>query len=358
MLHIILTILKILGILLLVLLSIVLALVLAVLFVPFCYSAKGEKAGKEWTARAAFSWLFHLIHVRAVYEQGKTGFEVFLLGIPLLAVKRKLDRNKERRRAKQKERPRKAEHSAAAEALQEEGKNAAAEALSGAEQQAAARTTQEFLPEAEQQTAAKPTQQAAVKPPQESKSRTTAEIHQEPEIQKPAQIQKKAKPESTQNPGQGIFGKLKNLLAKILHFPSACMEKLKKIRLTFRGICDTIREWRTFIKKDSTKQAVRFLYTRGKGLLRHILPKKVRGNIIFGFGDPALTGQLLGIMGMLCPLYKNKLQMTPVFDRAVFEGEISLKGRIFVCYLLWTAWKVWRNKDVKVTYQRFQHKEA
>lgn len=93
-------------------------------------------------------------------------------------------------------------------------------------------------------------------------------------------------------------------------------------------------------------------------MLRHILPRRIRGNITFGFDDPALTGQLLGVVGMFYPLYKNKFRMAPVFDQALLEGELRLKGRIFVCYLLWTAWKVWINKDIKVTYQRFQHKEA
>lgn len=90
----------------------------------------------------------------------------------------------------------------------------------------------------------------------------------------------------------------------------------------------------------------------------HILPRKVRGHVTVGFEDPSMTGQLLAAAGVLYPLYREQIQITPVFDRQVLEGEVKIKGRIFGVAFAWTAWKIYRNQDVRITWQAFRNKEA
>ena len=128
--------------------------------------------------------------------------------------------------------------------------------------------------------------------------------------------------------------------------------------LTFRRFCDKIRRWKEFLTRDTTKAAVKFLLGRGRALLVHILPRKVRGNVTVGFEDPAMTGQLLAAAGVFYPLYKENIQITPVFDRQVLEGNFLIKGRIFGAAFVWTAWKIYRNRNVRITWQGFRNKEA
>ena len=128
--------------------------------------------------------------------------------------------------------------------------------------------------------------------------------------------------------------------------------------LTFRRFCDKIRRWKEFLTRDTTKAAVKFLLGRGRALLVHILPRKVRGNVTVGFEDPAMTGQLLAAAGVFYPLYKENIQITPVFDRQVLEGDFLIKGRIFGAAFVWTAWKIYRNRNVRITWQGFRNKEA
>ena len=81
--HVILTILKILGILLLVILGLLLVIVLSVLFVPVRYQLEGEKTSPGWSeanGKIRVSWLLHLIHLR--YSTGRknwTGSVIFLV---------------------------------------------------------------------------------------------------------------------------------------------------------------------------------------------------------------------------------------------------------------------------------------
>ena len=77
--HVILTILKILGILLLVILGLLLAIVLSVLFVPVRYQLEGEKPSPGWSeanGKIRVSWLLHLIHLRIQQPGERTGLGV------------------------------------------------------------------------------------------------------------------------------------------------------------------------------------------------------------------------------------------------------------------------------------------
>ena len=46
------------------------------------------------------------------------------------------------------------------------------------------------------------------------------------------------------------------------------------------------------------------------------------------------------------------------FDRQVLEGDFLIKGRIFGAAFVWTAWKIYRNRNVRITWQGFRNKEA
>lgn len=96
--------------------------------------------------------------------------------------------------------------------------------------------------------------------------------HEKPKQEKPkpkeAQEEKtkqeKPKQKAVPEKKEGIWSKIKKVFLNIVHFPSNCIARLQKIRLTFQEICDKIKQWRAFIKKDSTKQAVHFVLTRTK----------------------------------------------------------------------------------------------
>ena len=307
MLHIILTILKMLGIILLVFLGIVLAVLLSVLFIPVCYRGQGNKEGEQIEAKASFSWLCYLIHGTVIYESGKTRWELYLFGIPLRKVR---DRIKERKRKKSRK------------AKKPEGEPSVAP---------------EKKPEGEPSVAPeeKPERIAGVR----LEEKTKEEVSQK-EKRESSGVENHKKTEKK----QGIWKRIS--------------EKIKRVRLTFHNICVNIKEWRSFFALETTKAAFRFLLGKGKGLLHHILPRKIRGKLIFGFEDPALTGQVLGVAAIFYSFYQDKFLLTPVFDRQILEGEIKLSGRIYGVYLLWTAWQIYKNQDVRKVYQKFQDKET
>ena len=101
LLHILLTILKILGILLLVVAGLLLLIVLALLFVPVTYKVQGNKSQETWGISGRVSWLFGGISAR-FWHRGEIGWELRLLGIPVRKLMRRLRGGKRRKRQEKK----------------------------------------------------------------------------------------------------------------------------------------------------------------------------------------------------------------------------------------------------------------
>ena len=306
--HVILTILKILGIILLVLLGLLLVIVLSVLFVPVRYRLEGEKSSPGWreaNGKVRVSWLLHLIHLRIQYREKELDWECYLFGVPLKKAGAAVREWKKKRRKKkvqeQKERRKKA--------VQQKNKP-------------------------EKRTAAKKKGQEKPLQIEEKTEIKTAE-------------RKQQEKEKVSDKLSRFWNRCKKIVGSILKFPGKLKKKLTNIRLTFRGFCDKIKRWRTLWNEESTQAALHFLTEKGRKLIRHVLPRKIRGSITFGCEDPALTGQILGAVAIAYPLYGKGVAVYPRFEEKILEGQLQVKGRIVVACLLWQAWKIYRNPDVR-----------
>ena len=331
LLHILLTILKILGILLLVAVGLLLLIVLALLFVPVTYTVQGDKNQETWGISGRVSWLFGGISAR-FWHRGETGWELRLLGIPVRKLMRRLRGGKRRKRQEKK----------TSSGRKEKGASA--------------------------QNGPSPSDESPVqRTPSFSKG---SSVQKEPLAQKESPCQETKAAEGTEfgepkrGPGRiaaavgNLWRRIRSFFVRLVQLPGKIAGRIRKMWLTFRRFCDKIRRWKEFLTRDTTKAAVKFLLGRGRALLVHILPRKVRGNVNVGFEDPAMTGQLLAAAGVFYPLYKENIQITPVFDRQVLEGDFLIKGRIFGAAFVWTAWKIYRNRNVRITWQGFRNKEA
>lgn len=331
LLHILLTILKILGILLLVVAGLLLLIVLALLFVPVTYKVQGNKSQETWGISGRVSWLFGGISAR-FWHRGESGWELRLLGIPVRKLMRRLRGGKRRKRQEKK----------TSSGRKEKGASA--------------------------QNGPSPSDESPVqRTPSFSKG---SSVQKEPLAQKESPCQETKAAEGTESgepkrgPGRiaaavgNLWRRIRSFFVRLVQLPGKIAGRIRKMWLTFRRFCDKIRRWKEFLTRDTTKAAVKFLLGRGRALLVHILPRKVRGNVTVGFEDPAMTGQLLAAAGVFYPLYKENIQITPVFDRQVLEGDFLIKGRIFGAAFVWTAWKIYRNRNVRITWQGFRNKEA
>lgn len=297
MLGIFLGILKWLGILLLVLLGLVLTVLLAVLFVPIRYEAEGSFRG-ELLAKGQISWLWRVFSIQAVYD-GDTEVSLRIFGV-------KLGRKKE----------------------------------------TAERTEKTETPE--------PVVTGSGKRPEEEvplyESRPKAEAPASEKHQGTEEgIKEKVPAAGTKNAKNGQ--KKKRVRQSLF----------QKIKVTFQRICGKLKtaeeRWQKlmeFLEKEENKNTFRLLKRQVIRFFKHVLPGKVSGTVRFGFEDPYTTGRILTYISPFYGWYGRTIQVIPVFDEQVLDGELSLKGRIRIATLLFIGFQVWRDKNFRTLLKRWQ----
>ena len=87
-------------------------------------------------------------------------------------------------------------------------------------------------------------------------------------------------------------------------------------------------------------------------LIKHILPKKISGYIVYGFDDPSATGKSAALLSIFYPVLPEKLEISPCFEGAMLECDLQIKGRIFLIYVLVHGLKIYFNKEVKIAMGR------
>ena len=284
MVHILLLILKAIGILILVLLGLVLAVVCLVLFVPVCYEAGGSWKDKP-AGKGKISWLFGAVSLSAGYDGDESGLTagVRLFGQKLWEM------------GEEKETPK------APRPLDEE-------TLRGTD-------TERKEPEDR-------------KKPEEKETALWEENQQprpEPEDKRHTEHKKK-----------DVFGRIKVFLEKLkFSFQSFC-DKLKNIQ----NIAEEKKAW---LEDEENQASLKLLWKQTGRFLRHVCPRGGEGSVTFGFEEPYLTGQVLSAAALIYPFFEGNLEICPVFDDTVFEAEGSFKGRIRAGYLLWLGLGILRD---------------
>ena len=83
-----------------------------------------------------------------------------------------------------------------------------------------------------------------------------------------------------------------------------------------------------------------------KALLRLLKPDKITGYLRFGMEDPAVTGEILGVMSFALPLYQSYLRIYPDFTEQCLEAELIGKGKIILFSIAKIGIQVFFNKNL------------
>ncbi|WP_320957979.1 hypothetical protein [Enterocloster asparagiformis] len=327
MVHILLMILKIIGILLLIILAIALALVLALLFVPLRYRLKADYHGTP-RGYAGVSWLLHLLTYRAEYGEAGVVQKVKICGICLWRSDKSREAADEAVETVLSDEEQALYEEMRADDEERYGALSAQE-IGRPEDNTGAETAPEFGTGTIQQTDDGDSGKCGKKSGEAraSKDHFRTEAQGDPE------------PETASRAGlfSRVISKIKGILQKLRFSFRAFCDKLKSVR----EMACTVREW---IGDEKNKASVRLLLRQAKRLLKHVLPRKGHAQVTFGFDDPSVTGQVLTFLSPFYPLYGRVLELHPVFDRSVLCGEADIRGRIRLASLLWLCFAVYRDK--------------
>ena len=138
---------------------------------------------------------------------------------------------------------------------------------------------------------------------------------------KKTEVRAKKTPENNPKPKKSIFKKLKDVYNKIRNF-------IKNMSERVRNALDMRDKIISEIDNADNREAVNYGLVLLKKVLKHILPRRHRIYIRFGTGDPASTGQYLGLMYAFGAWLGLNLVVAPDFDDKVIECDIPFRGHI------------------------------
>ena len=106
-----------------------------------------------------------------------------------------------------------------------------------------------------------------------------------------------------------------------------------------------------FLDRDYVQRTISRILKILKILLKTIKPKKSKGYIHFGMSSPADTGDMLGKISAFYPLYGKWLNINPDFDYKVIEGDLNIKGRIRLYHIAFPVVWMLIGRDFRRTYK-------
>lgn len=128
-------------------------------------------------------------------------------------------------------------------------------------------------------------------------------------------------------------------------------EKAKRAAASAKNAWSRIKEYKekawAFWNDESNQKTIRVILRQVKAMIRHVLPRKVRGKVVFGFEDPAVTGKVLSGLSVVYACYGDKVEIVPMFDQKILEAEGSLKGRVKAGVLGARCVRVLLNKNFR-----------
>lgn len=312
MVHILLTILKIIGIILLVLLGIILTLLVLILFVPIRYRVHAginerstlqhllersplitdeEKLDLlgELEVTADVTWLIKFVRVTVNFIKKKLNYKVKIACFQILSSEPK----EKRRQKRVKPKPKKGSESGADISKKQESP----------------------LPAVSEEIKEEPKEEP-ISPPEKEKQPQTESLPQQET--KPAEKgPKEAKPKKD------------------------ISESIDKLSNKIQNVLDMIN--------DEDNQALVIMALKSlKKLLWHIRPRSYYCYLYYGADDPSVTGKMMMAYGIAKGVLElEHLEITPDFERKVIKLSAQLEGRIRLIHVAVIACKIFFNKTFR-----------
>ncbi len=140
-------------------------------------------------------------------------------------------------------------------------------------------------------------------------------------------------------PRQSIFKKIKRKINAFKEKVHQIIEKLKQLNDKREALLKVYHSKRFEVAK---KDAITYIKT----LWMIIKPKRLEGYVHFGLSDPASTGQVLGILAMFFVWYDAFLQIVPDFDKSCIDGYLKGNGKFRLFPIVKLLIKIILNKNL------------
>lgn len=323
MLHILLLILKWIGIVLAVFLLLVLLLINLGLFVPVRYRADASCQNDIETLEAEFelSWMWKLFFLTACWKKGKADMKI-RIGWKYLFSEEKEGKSEEKIEV-----PEEKEENDLQKEKEEQ------KFLKEQKESLPSEKTNRSLPENNVQ------EQAEKRECHQEKTESGIDKEEEEKESFTADRRKaggrKKKP---------LWDRMKEKISEWIESCKSFWRKILAMRRNFRGKKEQIE---SFLTDASHRRAFCSLKREVRRFLGHVSPKDVKIVGKIGLEDPYMTGQVLAVLGMLFPFLGENTVIVPDFENKVLEGSVHIEGKIHNFRMLAILWRLIKDRDVR-----------
>ncbi len=304
MIHILLLILKIIGIIILSIILLLVTLFLLVLFIPIRYRLLANYEEKA-EAFIKVSWLFHIITFVFSYTD-KSNAIIRIFGIPIYNANRKKEQKKKK---KDDTRNRKKTISIN---KQNDGR----------------------IEEDKAENRSNPSRQE--------------ERKQDNIFLKEKRVEKEIKRHHKYKMIEIFFHKIKHFLFKIRRACKNIKYTLKRFYDTIKIACNNVNYYNDLLHSIEAKKAYVLCKKQIKYVWKNIKPKKYKIYLHIGNEDPAITGQIMAFYGILYPICTNHVIVVPEFEQNILEGSLFANGKITIFGILCVLWIVYFDKNLRL----------
>ena len=124
--------------------------------------------------------------------------------------------------------------------------------------------------------------------------------------------------------------------------------KLDAVNAKIEAVKTKYARFMKFWRMGCTVKTRKYLKKYFPQLLKHIGPRKIKGHVRYGFDEPATTGQITGYLSLLPFMYHKNFFPEPDFYNKVLEGEVSIRGRLQIGYIIRPSFKLHLWKTIKM----------
>ncbi|MCR5674712.1 MAG: DUF2953 domain-containing protein [Lachnospiraceae bacterium] len=356
---VILTVLKILGIVLLCVLGLVLVIALIVLFCPVRYEIHADirepgqpdpGIGERTEATARVSWLFRLIRATFMWPFPEDGpLSVYIAFFRLFPRK---SGEKKEKHAKRRGRDGETENDADGEGTGDEGFSSGEaaekkEEIPGREDPAGQEGIRDRETAAEDDrtdgTEGRAETDNRLGEAEDSEDQGT-EGNEGPLGSEDAAEANAGSPGKRKRPLRERIGDLRQKLTDASEKPQIAA---KKIYYTISCTCDKIKKICVTVESETFARAKQVLLKEVMRVLRHSVPRKCRVDLVYGAADPASTGNVMAAVGMLYPVLGDRVRVVPVFDGETLYGTAHVRGRLVPAVFAFSFLRCYFNRDVR-----------
>ena len=323
MLHILLLILKWIGIVLAVFLLLVLLLINLGLFVPVRYRADASCQNDIETLEAEFelSWMWKLFFLTACWKKGKADMKI-RIGWKYLFSEEKEGKSEEK-----------------IEVPEEKEEN---DLQKEKEEQKFLKEQKESLPpEKTNRSLPENNVQEQAEKRECHQEKTESGIDKEEEEKESFTADRRKAGGRKKKP---LWDRMKEKISEWIESCKSFWRKILAMGRNFRGKKEQIQ---SFLTDASHRRAFCSLKREVRRFLGHVSPKDVKIVGKIGLEDPYMTGQALAVLGMLFPFLGENTVIVPDFENKVLEGSVHIEGKIHNFRMLAILWRLIKDRDVR-----------